>query len=222
MARASDTVRGLIEKEISRGKLRPGDLIDEKMLSERFQVSRTPAREAIMQLAATGLVQMRPRHGAVVSELSADEAVAMLETLACLESEAAALAAQRIRQEELDQLIKVHAESEDAAHSNDSKRYIEFNRQFHGLIYAGARNTYIADLIRQTRSRLAYYHTSSLYQRSRVERSWIEHGKVVSAIEKGDPTEAQAAMRDHILSGGRVYADLVATMTHNKEIKDTA
>jgi DNA-binding GntR family transcriptional regulator len=222
MARASDTVRGLIEKEISRGKLRPGDLIDEKMLSERFQVSRTPAREAIMQLAATGLVQMRPRHGAVVSELSADEAVAMLETLACLESEAAALAAQRIRQEELDNLIKVHAESKDAAHSNDSKRYIEFNGQFHGLIYAGARNTYIADLIRQTRSRLAYYHTSSLYQRSRVERSWVEHGKIVTAIENGDPAGAQAAMRDHILSGGRVYADLVATMTHNKEIKDTA
>ena len=221
MARASDTVRGLIEKEISRGKLRPGDLIDEKMLSERFQVSRTPAREAIMQLAATGLVQMRPRHGAVVSELSADEAVAMLETLACLESEAAALAAQRIRQEELEALIAVHAESEAAAHSHDSKSYIECNGRFHGLIYKGARNTYIADLIRQTRGRLAFYHTSSLYQRSRVERSWVEHGNVVKAIEKGDPEEAQAAMRDHILSGGRVYADLVATMTHKKESENT-
>ena len=53
MARASDTVRELIEKEISRGKLRPGDLIDEKMLSERFQVSRTPAREAIMEYAGS-------------------------------------------------------------------------------------------------------------------------------------------------------------------------
>lgn len=222
MARASDTVRELLEKEISRGTLRPGDLIDEKMLSERFQVSRTPAREAIMQLAATGLVQMKPRHGAVVSELSPDEAVAMLETLACLESEAAALAAQRIRQEELSALIEVHRESEDAARSHDSKRYIECNGRFHGLIYSGARNTYIADLIRQTRSRLAYYHTSSLYQRSRVERSWVEHGNVVRAIESGDPTEAQAAMRDHILSGGRVYADLVASMTHKKETQDTA
>ncbi len=222
MARASDTVRDLVEQDISRGKLRPGDLIDEKMLSERFQVSRTPAREAIMQLAATGLVQMRPRHGAVVSELSADEAIAMLETLACLESEAAALAAQRIRQDELEALIAVHRESEPIARDHDSKRYIECNARFHGILYAGARNTYIAELIRQTRSRLAYYHTSSLNQRSRVERSWSEHGNVVNAIEKGDPIEAQAAMRDHILSGGRVYADLVATMTHRKERKDIA
>jgi DNA-binding GntR family transcriptional regulator len=220
MIRASDRVRELLEEEICQGALRPGDTIDEKMLTERFQVSRTPAREAIMQLAATGLVQMKPRHGAVVSELSVDEAIAMLEALACLETEAAGLAAERIRPDELEALTKIHSESEDAARRHDSKQYMVCNAQFHAVLYDGCHNPYLAELIRQTRSRLAYYHVSSLTQRARIERSWVEHGNIVRAIEKGDPSKAQSAMRDHILSGGRVYADLVAIMSQQKERTD--
>lgn len=216
MARASDTVRDHLEQEISIGTLRPGDLIDEKMLTERFQISRTPAREAIMQLAAAGLVQMKPRYGAVVSELSVDEAIAMLETLSCLETEAAGLAAQRIRQDELDALLQIHKDSEEVANQHDHKRYIDLNAKFHGILYEACRNSYIADLVNQTRGRLAYYHISSLTQRARVERSWVEHGKIIEAIKDGDPLQARAAMQDHILSGGQVYADLVAIMSQQK------
>ncbi|MFN7003804.1 MAG: GntR family transcriptional regulator [Roseinatronobacter sp.] len=212
--RTSDTVRESLERDISRGTLRPGDTIDEKSLTERFQISRTPAREAILQLAASGLVKIRPRHGAEVAGLNADEAIAMMETLAALEADAACLAARRIQPDEREALARVHAQSESAARAGDSAAYQPLNTRFHEIIYDSARNPYMADLIRQTRIRMAYYRANSLSQPSRVSRSWHEHSLVVEAIVAGDTAAAQAAMRDHILSGGRVFADLVAAISH--------
>lgn len=212
MGRASETVRRKLEREINAGTLRPGDTIDEKSLAARFEISRTPAREAIMQLAAHGLVEIRPRHGAVVVGLGAEEAIAMMETLAMLEAEAAGLAAHRMPQAEKDRMAEIYEDSRSSASDLDSDAYIQLNRLFHETIYVGARNEYLKQLIVQTRRRMAFYHASSLYQKSRLERSWAEHGNVVQAITSGDVEEAREAMRDHILSGGRVYADLVAAL----------
>ncbi|WP_158971164.1 GntR family transcriptional regulator [Chachezhania sediminis] len=217
MARASETLRRKLEGEINAGRLKPGDTIDEKSLAERFEVSRTPAREAIMQLAASGLVEMRPRHGAVVVGLNAEQAVAMMETLAILEAEAAALSAERMLPEEVEAMRALHIDSAPFAADLDSDGYIRLNHRFHAAIYAGARNAYLSEMLRQTRRRMAFYHTSSLYQKSRITRSLQEHGVVVEAISAGDPAAAREAMRDHILSGGRVYADLVAALQRSNE-----
>src|SRR3546814_6637382 len=120
---------------------------DERALSDRFEVSRTPAREAILQLAAAGLVRTTPRRGAVVTGISAEEAVNMMETLAALEAEAAMLAARRMPPSERDALEQVHTASESAARDLDSTAYIAFNKQFHELIHARTRTAYLADLI---------------------------------------------------------------------------
>lgn len=211
--RASDTVRMRIEAEIQGGTLRPGDAIDERSLSERFKVSRTPAREAIMQLAAAGLVRMSPRRGATVTEISAEEAISMMETLVSLEAEAATLAARRLSVSELDDLKRVHVESEGAAKGRNSGAYMAYNTRFHELIYAGSRNPYLAGLIRHARLRMTFYHRSSLTQPARITASWEEHGAVLAAFRAGDIALAGKRMREHILSGGRVYADLVAALT---------
>lgn len=218
MGRASETVRRKLEREISAGTLRPGDTIDEKSLAARFDISRTPAREAIMQLAASGLVEIRPRHGAVVVSIGAEEAVAMMETLAMLEAEAAGLAAHRMPQSEKETMAGIYEDSRSSAAELDSDAYIRLNALFHDTIYVGARNEYLRSLIVQTRKRMMFYHSSSLYQKSRLERSWAEHGKVVEAITAGDVEEAREAMRDHILSGGRVYADLVAALKQPEKV----
>lgn len=210
--RASDQVRAQVEAEIASGALRPGDSIDERSLSERFDVSRTPAREAIMQLAASGLVRISRRRGAVIAGASAEEAVAVMETLAALEAEAAALACRRIDAEERASLRAIHVESRAAAEAGDGAAYVEHNARFHGCLYAAARNPYLADLLRKTRLRMAFYHSSSLRQSDRALRSREEHGAVIAAIEAGDPDRAAAAMREHIVAGGRVYADLVAAL----------
>lgn len=220
MGRASETIRRKLEREISAGTLRPGDSIDEKSLAARFDISRTPAREAIMQLAASGLVEIRPRHGAVVVSIGAEEAIAMMETLALLEAEAAALAAHRMPQAEKDTMAGIYENSRASAADLDTEEYIRLNALFHRTIYVGARNGYLQQMILQTRKRMTFYHSSSLYQKSRLERSWAEHGHVVAAICGGNVEEAREAMRDHILSGGRVYADLVAALKQPEKLPD--
>jgi DNA-binding GntR family transcriptional regulator len=202
-----------IEAEIGRGSLKPGDTIDERSLSQRFDVSRTPAREAIMQLAASGLVRMSPRHGAVIAEISAEEAINMMETLVSLEAEATMLAARRLLTDEISELEHIHAESRNAALSSDSDAYMISNKHFHELIYAGSRNPYLTDLIRKTRLRMTFYHQSSLTQSARITASWEEHGAVVAALRTGEIGLSGQRMREHILSGGKVYADLVAALT---------
>ena len=117
-------------------------------------------------------------------------------------------------------MLAIYEDSKTSAASLDSDAYIELNKRLHRTIYDGARNEYLSQLIRQTRKRMAFYHASSLYQKARLERSWQEHGHVVHAIRDGDAEAARAAMRDHILSGGRVYADLVAALKRNTQ--DTA
>lgn len=217
--RASETILRDLERDISTGALVPGDTIDETSLAKRFDISRTPAREALIQLAASGLVELRPRHGAVVRGLNADEAVAMMESLAIMESEGAALAAQRMQKAETLALADVHAASREAVTAQDSAAYIALNARFHGIIYTGSRNDYLAGMILQTRRRMAFYHASSLNQKARLDRSWREHGAVLAAIRTGDDAGAREAMRNHILSGGQVYADLVAALKgHDRAI----
>ncbi len=217
MARASDEVRIRLENDIQNGVLGPGDTIDERTLSARFDVSRTPAREAILQLAASGLVEIRPRRGAIVMGVDVKDAFAMTEALVALESEAAGLAARRMTTRAVTELADFHAECGAAAETGDSSVYIEANARFHRAIHEGGRNEYLAELISSTRRRMAFYHKSCLTQRARIGRSFEEHAQVLGAISEGDPERAASAMRRHILSGGQVYADIVAALPRKKE-----
>src|SRR3954463_12025791 len=100
-----------VEAQISEGKLRPGDRVEEKQLCDLFNVSRTPVREALLQLASIGLVTFQPRQGAVVAQLSVKELVAMWEVLMGLEGFCAELAARRMPPDLLAKLSEVHESS---------------------------------------------------------------------------------------------------------------
>jgi DNA-binding GntR family transcriptional regulator len=210
--RASDTVRKRLEQDIEQGRLSPGDKLDEQTLATRFDVSRTPAREALMQLAASGIVRMVPRHGAIVTGVSPQLVVGMIEVLTALEAEAAGLAARRMSDAEKSQLAKVHKASRAAVQQLDSAAYIENNALFHDVIYRGARNEFLAEQVRLTRRRTRFYHRDSLKHPGRLKASWNEHARVIEAIQSGDELQAQAAMREHILYGGRVFADMIANL----------
>jgi DNA-binding GntR family transcriptional regulator len=214
--RTSESLRRELEDDIEHGRLSPGDKLDEQTLAARFEVSRTPAREALLQLAAAGIVRMVPRQGAVVAGVSAQRGVGMVEVLTALEAEAAGLAARRMSEAEKSRLAELHVASEPAVQQLDSKAYLAHNDAFHSVIYDGARNEYLAEQIRLTRRGMRFYHRSSLSQPARVRASWREHGRVLEAIQSGDEAQAQAAMREHILYGGRVFADMIATLTNNE------
>ena len=215
--RTSDALRRELEDDIEHGRLSPGDRLDEQTLATRFEVSRTPAREALLQLAAAGIVRLVPRQGAVVSSVSPQQAIGMVEVLTALEAEAAGLAARRMSDAEKAQLCKVHLASQAAAKRLDSATYIKNNAAFHAVIYDGARNEFLAEQIRLTRRRMRFYHRSSLYQPARLKASWQEHARVTEAIKSGDEALAQAEMREHVLMGGRVFADLIASLSPSRK-----
>jgi DNA-binding GntR family transcriptional regulator len=214
-ARTSDALRRELEDDIEHGRLSPGDRLDEQTLATRFDVSRTPAREALLQLAAAGIVRLVPRQGAVVSSVSPQLAIGMVEVLTALEAEAAGLAARRMSDAEKAQLGKVHLASQAAARRLDSTTYIKNNTAFHAVIYQGARNEFLTEQIKLTRRRMRFYQRSSLYQQARLKASWQEHARVLEAINEGDEALAQAEMREHVLKGGRVFADLVVSLAPN-------
>ncbi|MBC7576548.1 MAG: GntR family transcriptional regulator [Tardiphaga sp.] len=211
--RTSESLRKELEDDIEHGRLAPGDRLDEQTLAARFDVSRTPAREALLQLAAAGIVRMVPRQGAVVSSVSPQLGVGMVEVLTALEAEAAGLAARRMSDMEKAKLAKLHQASQAAVKRLDSAAYLKHNAAFHDVIYLGARNEYLAEQIRLTRRGMRFYHRSSLNQPARLKASWQEHARILDAIRSGDDVLAQAAMREHILYGGRVFADMIASLS---------
>jgi len=211
--RTSESLRKELEADIEHGRLAPGDRLDEQTLAARFEVSRTPAREALLQLAAAGMVRMVPRQGAVVTGVSPQLGVGMVEVLTALEAEAAGLAARRMSEAEKAHLADIHRASEAAVLAVDSVAYIANNSEFHDAIYRGARNVYMAEQIRQTRRGMSFYHRSSLTKPARLKASWQEHACVLEAIRSGDEAAAQEAMREHILYGGRVFADMIAAIS---------
>ncbi|MCK1562414.1 GntR family transcriptional regulator [Bradyrhizobium sp. 173] len=197
-----------IKAEIESGALPPGSKLEERQLSEKFNVSKTPVREALIQLASRGFVDLKQRKGATVSVLSAEEIVAMFEVMTELEGMAARLAATRMPTELQVRLLNIYARSEKALH--DAQLYDSINKEFHEIIYEGAQNPYLAQSIKETRARLRLYRRYPFQKSGRIQQSYQDHSEIVSAITRGDCAAAEQAMHDHLTTGGRVFADLVA------------
>ncbi|RZJ26757.1 MAG: GntR family transcriptional regulator [Haliea sp.] len=208
----SDKIRATLEAEIASGMLPPGARIEEQALMDRFGVSRTPAREAVLQLTSAGLVSLVSRQGAVVSGISLSEYVAMLEVLMELEGLAARLSARRMAIAQRHELEKAAQACEKAAHANDAAQYVLVNRLFHEIIYDGSRNEVLARQLRAMRGRMRHPQTSMFDRPGRIRNSMAEHNGVMKAILAGDEEAAYRLMTGHISSGGNVYADAIATM----------
>ena len=204
-----------IRAEIDSGALRPGARIEERSLSERFRVSKTPVREALIQLASRGLIDLRQRRGATVSIMSAEQIVAVFEVMTEMEGMAARLCAGRMSQEMRDELVAVHRDSR--SWTGDERRYDAFNARLHELIYRGARNAYLEATIRDARARLRVYRRYPFQQPGRMERSFRDHEAIVEAVVRCDGAAASAAMHEHLTVGGRVFADLVAQVSRTTD-----
>lgn len=206
----SDRIREALEAEIESGKLYAGSRIDEQELMERFNVSRTPAREAIQQLTTAGLVTVVPRHGAVVATISLTEYIATLEILTELEGLAARLCARRMSSAQRQALAHALDACETAAANDDAPAYELANRSFHETIYDGSLNDVLAAQLRRMRLRLRHPQRSLFDRPNRIRNSLAEHRAILDAIVAGDEEAADRAMAMHISSGGNVYVDAVA------------
>ena len=205
-------LRQTIEDEIVEGRLALGARHDETQLAARFGVSRTPIREALLQLAATGLVETKPRRGMVVSAPEPGHLLEMFETMAELEAACGRLAARRLTPEleaELKSAVEACAR---AASTGDPEAYYGENYVFHTVIYRACRNDFLCGQALALHRRLSPYRRLQLRTRHRVAQSLAEHESVVAAILASDGAAAADQLRRHVLIQGDGFSELVANL----------
>jgi DNA-binding GntR family transcriptional regulator len=207
-------LRDDIENGIVTGEFEPGERLDEMQLATRFGVSRTPIREALMQLSAIGLVEIRPRRGAVVVDPAPQRVFEMFEVMAELEGMAGALAARRHTDEDRTALLAAHEKCKGAVASDETDSYYYENEIFHRAIYAASHSGFLEEQCAALHRRLRPYRRLQLRVRNRMKVSFKEHGDIVEAILAGDADGARELLRSHVAVQGDRFGDLVASLSN--------
>ena len=180
------------------GSLKPGIRLDEISLAQQHGVSRTPVREALRQLTTSGLIDMRPRKGAVVSKATPEQVENLFVAMAEMEGTCARLAAMSMTPIERRRLQARHEAMMALAKAGNRDAYSDANVAFHLAIYAGAHNEPLAEFARSLRRRVAPFRRAQFWVEGRLLRSNQEHDAVVRAILSGDAAGAHAAMAHHV------------------------
>ncbi|MCE9663239.1 GntR family transcriptional regulator [Halomonas sp. DQ26W] len=209
---SAQRLRDALEDDIINGRLTPGERLDPEALGREFSVSRTPVREAIQQLVASGLVTVSPKKGTFVARIGIDQLIEMFEVMAELEGMCGRLAARRISEEELAALREALARCEAAAEAGDTDEYYYENETFHDCIYTASHNGFLAQEARQLKQRLKPYRRLQLQVRQRMGGSLAEHRKIVAAIEQGEAELAEQTLREHVLIQGERFSDFIASV----------
>jgi DNA-binding GntR family transcriptional regulator len=194
-----EEVAELIRQRIFRRELEPGSWIDEVRLAQEYGISRTPLREALKVLAAEGLVTMKVRRGAYVTEVSERDLAEVYHLLALLESDAAAVVAERATTAELEELRALQAELEGAL--GDRDRFFGINERFHMRLLEIAGNRWRNQMVADLRKVMKLNRQHSLMKSGRIEESLAEHAVVVQALAARDAEGARARMQEHFRNG---------------------
>lgn len=215
MAGQTDTLIAAILEDIDAGRLAPGQEIDEAVLAARHSVSRTPIREAYIQLEASGLIRRLPRKGAVLFKPTLEEFLAIQEVHAQLEGQAAGLAARRISPVLREQLHAVVAACE--AHASqkgdaDPDGYYQLNLRFHETVALGAANPFLVEMIKTNARKLMAYYRARYQYPGAIAQSALEHREIATLILSHDRAGAEAAMQAHVLFDQVTVMDLLAAL----------
>ena len=194
-----EEVAELLRQRIFARELEPGSWIDELKLAEEYGISRTPLREALKVLAAEGLVTMKVRRGAYVTEVSEKDLADVYHLLSLLESDAAGVVAQQATDAELAELQALHTALEAAVGERD--RFFALNEQFHMRVLELARNRWREQMVADLRKVMKLNRHNSLLKTGRIEESLAEHRAIVSALTERNAALAVQRMREHFQSG---------------------
>lgn len=187
-----------LRNAISKGVLKPGERLMEIQLAEELGVSRTPVREAIRKLELEGYVVMLPRRGTYVSSLTIRDVNEVFEIRTSLESLAAALASERITDEEMDNLQRFLVQFANDIKSGDMEHIVDTDMKFHDALYQASRNNRLVGIISNLRDQLTRFRTTSMSYPDRLKASLNEHRSLVEAIAQGDAKAAKAAAEFHM------------------------
>ncbi len=192
-------VAELLRQRIFRRELEPGSWIDELKIAEEYGISRTPLREALKVLAAEGLVTMKVRRGAYVTEVSEKDLADVYHLLSLLESDAAGVVAERASPAQRDELRGLHRELESAIADRD--RFFAINETFHLRLLEMADNRWRLQMVSDLRKVMKLNRHSSLFKTGRIEESLAEHRAIMSALDSRNRDQAMQRMREHFLNG---------------------
>ena len=192
-------VAELLRERIFAQALAPGSWIDELKLSEEYGISRTPLREALKVLAAEGLVTMKLRRGAYVTEVSERDLREVYHLLALLESDAAAVVAERATEEQLRELQALHQDLEQAA--GDREQFFTINEAFHRRLLELADNRWRDQMVNDLRKVMKLNRHHSLLKSGRLQESLAEHRLLVQALLQRNSQLAAQRMQAHFQSG---------------------
>ena len=190
-----------LRAQIFAHELAPGSWLDEQSLAIQYGISRTPMREAIKVLASEGLVTMKLRRGAYVTEVDRGDLEQIFTILSLLEGQAAKETALKASEAQLTQLDDIHHRLEKAAADRDAEQFFEVNVRFHELIQEIAGNRWMNGVIVDLRKVLKLQRRDSLSRTGRLQNSLLEHRQILQAILKRDPVAAELAMRNHLARG---------------------
>jgi DNA-binding GntR family transcriptional regulator len=193
-----EVVFNTLKEAIISGELKPGERLMEVKLAEKMGVSRTPVREAIRKLELDGLVEMLPRKGAHVAELSVKNIMDVLEVRASLDGLATSLAAERIKDEEIKNLEQILSQFKSYAEKDNLQGTIKKDVEFHDLIYSASRNDKLIQIACKLREQIQWFRVIYLKDYSRHEALIKEHQEIYEAISRRNGEQARIYAQKHI------------------------
>jgi DNA-binding GntR family transcriptional regulator len=192
-------VAELLRQRIYQRELEPGSWIDELKIAEEYGISRTPLREALKVLAAEGLITMKVRRGAYVTEVSEKDLSDVYHLLSLLESDAAGVVAERASDADLKELQLLHKELEAAAGNRD--KFFAVNERFHMRLLEIAGNRWRDQMVADLRKVMKLNRQNSLLKSGRVRESMLEHRAIMEALTRRDAKAAVKRMQEHFRNG---------------------
>lgn len=194
-----DKIASLIRDSIIKGKLKPGERLMEVDVANSLGISRTPLREAFLQLESEGFVKVIPRKGAIVAETSPEDAEETYQIKGALEGLAAKLAAEKISKDKIDELIKLNERMRKISQSKqkDYSNFLELNSAFHKIINESSGNHKLVKMIKNLRHQTFRYNFIFLSLISHLKESVSEHDKIIDALKKRNSELAKKLVEQH-------------------------
>ena len=188
-----------LRQQIFSRELEPGEWIDEQKLSVQYGISRTPLREALKVLAVEGLITMKVRRGAYVTEMSADDLREVYHVLGLLESDAAADVARNASAEQVSELRVLHEALEKRRTQQDA--FFLANEQFHQRMLEISGNRWRLQIVLDLRKMMKLNRHHSLFKRGRINEALAEHRALMAAIDARKPAAAARLTLEHFRNG---------------------
>lgn len=198
-----------IRDAILTGTLRPSERLMENDLAEKLGVSRTPIREALRKLELEGFIEIIPRKGAIVRQITSKEIDDVLEIRGVLEGLAAKKACERMSREQKEKLISVKEEFEEAVKINNVDLMAQKDVEFHDIIFNSTQNERLMIIINNLREQIYRFRVTYLYDKKYLESIIREHNEITSSILEGDGEKAEKTSMVHIYNQQKAVVNLL-------------